>query len=136
MPKTIKKKIIDFILKSGRKEYIDNLTKNTIYGYKDLNNLFKQFEIIQKNIECAHRESDFYIMYAIILSLQVNGPIVELGCYKGGSTAKLSLISKLTSRKLHIFDSFEGLPDPIGIDRKHNSNVDECFSKAEDEDLY
>ena len=41
----------------------------------------------------------------------VQGIIAEAGCYKGGSTAKLSLLARLTGRRLVAYDSFEGLPD-------------------------
>jgi len=40
----------------------------------------------------------------------VKGDIIECGCYKGASTASLSLACKLTGRKLIVADSFEGLP--------------------------
>jgi hypothetical protein len=40
------------------------------------------------------------------------GNVAEFGCYKGLSTASLSLACGLTGRKLIVFDSFEGLPDP------------------------
>jgi len=51
------------------------------------------------------------------MSPQVNGFIVEAGCFKGGSTTKLSILEKLTNRKRVVFDSFAGLPDP-GDDRR------------------
>ncbi len=41
---------------------------------------------------------------------QTEGCVIECGCYKGGSTANLSLASALVGRELHVFDSFEGLP--------------------------
>jgi O-methyltransferase len=46
--------------------------------------------------------------------LRATGPgiVVECGSYKGGSAANLSLICAKAGRKLHVFDSFEGLPDP------------------------
>ena len=47
-----------------------------------------------------------------ILNLDVLGPIVECGCFKGGSTAKLSLLAEHTGRKLYVCDSFCGLPQP------------------------
>jgi len=48
-----------------------------------------------------------------ILSISASdkGCIVEAGCFKGGSTAKLSIAAKLTDRKLFVFDSFEGIPE-------------------------
>lgn len=52
------------------------------------------------------------VISAILLHIGDNKPgvIVEAGSYKGGSAAKLSLAARLVSRKLVIFDSFEGLP--------------------------
>lgn len=49
----------------------------------------------------------------------VPGCVVECGCFKGGSTANLSLICALCDRRLHVFDSFEGLPEPGRDDRAH-----------------
>lgn len=56
-----------------------------------------------------------------ILSIpeHVEGSIVECGCYKGGSTANLSLAASLTDRPLAVFDSFEGMPTPDLDDRQH-----------------
>jgi O-methyltransferase len=40
----------------------------------------------------------------------VEGVVVECGCFHGGSTANLSLACKLVGRELIAYDSFEGLP--------------------------
>lgn len=50
---------------------------------------------------------------------EVDGCIVECGCFKGGSTANLSLVAGLCDRKLHVFDSFEGMPEPTTDDESH-----------------
>jgi hypothetical protein len=42
----------------------------------------------------------------------VQGAVVECGCWKGGATVNLSLICRITGRKLKVYDSFEGLPPP------------------------
>lgn len=49
----------------------------------------------------------------------VDGCLVECGCYKGGSTANLSLVASLCDRKLAVFDSFDGMPDPSAADAEH-----------------
>ena len=49
------------------------------------------------------------------------GNVVECGCYVGGSTANLSLVCAMTGRKLIVFDSFEGLPEPQLYDRWHHA---------------
>ena len=47
------------------------------------------------------------------------GVVVECGCFKGGSTINLSLGCDLAGRELHVYDSFEGLPDPVDGDVAH-----------------
>lgn len=61
------------------------------------------------------------VMATKILNLpaDVDGSIVECGCYKGGSTANLSLVAGLCGRRLDVFDSFEGMPEPTSVDEAH-----------------
>lgn len=49
----------------------------------------------------------------------VEGCIVECGSWKGASTANLSLVAAACGRRLEVFDSFEGLPEPAEDDRAH-----------------
>src|SRR3972149_5718116 len=60
-------------------------------------------------------------MAARILSVPpaLEGCMVECGCYKGRSTANLSLICEISGRTLEVFDSFEGLPEPRRDDKAH-----------------
>jgi hypothetical protein len=44
--------------------------------------------------------------------VEMEGMVAEFGCYKGLSSANLSLVCALTRRRLVVFDSFEGLPEP------------------------
>ena len=64
-------------------------------------------------IRCAHTQDETLQVSSAILSTPpgVPGCVVEAGCFKGGSTAKLSVAAKLANRQLVVFDSFEGLPD-------------------------
>jgi len=61
------------------------------------------------------------VMAAAILEVppEVDGCVVECGCFKGGSTANLSLVAGLCDRTLHVFDSFEGMPEPTAEDETH-----------------
>jgi O-methyltransferase len=52
----------------------------------------------------------------------LKGDVVECGCYEGASTVNLSLACALTSRKLFVCDSFEGLPEP-GESEKYEVNA-------------
>jgi O-methyltransferase len=67
---------------------------------------------ISRHVWCAHTEEEILEVATAVLKTpaDVRGVIVEAGCYKGGSTAKLSLVAKLVRRKLLAYDSFEGLP--------------------------
>jgi hypothetical protein len=42
----------------------------------------------------------------------VEGDVAEFGCFKGASSVILSIGARATGRRLIIFDSFEGLPEP------------------------
>jgi O-methyltransferase len=53
-------------------------------------------------------------MAAKLLSVppEIEGDVVECGCFLGGSTANLSLVCEIVDRRLIVYDSFEGLPPP------------------------
>lgn len=42
----------------------------------------------------------------------VEGVVVECGCFLGGSATNLSLVCEIVGRDLILYDSFEGLPPP------------------------
>jgi hypothetical protein len=54
-----------------------------------------------------------------ILASRLPGEVVECGCFKGGSTATLSVACKKAGRTLNVFDSFCGLPEPTAEDQTH-----------------
>lgn len=74
-----------------------------------------------RSIETGSSFIEHLVIATRILSIprDVEGSIVECGCYKGGSTANLSLVAGLCDRELAVFDSFEGMPDPDEGDREH-----------------
>lgn len=74
-----------------------------------------------KSIPSGTNFIEHLIMATKILAVPKNkdGVIVECGAYKGSSTANLSLLAKITGRKLEVFDSFQGLPQPKKSDQKH-----------------
>ena len=82
------------------------------------------------------------IAYPVLLAMALKiletppekkGDILECGTWKGGSAVNLSLVSKIVGRKLLIYDSFEGLPEPEREDLaygkaekgKHLGTIDE-----------
>ncbi len=66
----------------------------------------------REGLEIVHSKLELALVAESILSSDVDGPVVEFGCYHGLSTAKLSLAAKEAGRRLIVFDSFEGLPEP------------------------
>jgi len=79
---------------------------------------------IRRNIKKIPGETSWWehvLMAENILRIppSTEGVVVECGCFKGASTASLSLACSLTSRRLIVFDSFRGLPEPSDADRVH-----------------
>jgi len=75
--------------------------------------LLSKFKTISENVDCPHNPSHILSFVVALLKLpqETKGCIVEAGCFKGGSTAKFSLVAKYLGRSLIVFDSFEGLPE-------------------------
>jgi len=82
----------------------------------------KKICLISTYVECAHTHAEILIFIKSIFSIppEVQGCLIEAGCYKGGGTAKLSLVAKITDRKLFVFDSFQGIPKH---NESHTSNI-------------
>ena len=76
----------------------------------------------QRGIPTASTFLEHLAMAEAILRIpaSVPGVVVECGCYKGGSTASLSLACRLADRRLMVFDSFAGLPEPDEADALHH----------------
>src|SRR5580658_7858603 len=72
--------------------------------------LVQRIRTAHEGIECPHTHREIIRMIKTILSVPASdkGCIVEAGCFKGGSTAKLSIAARLANRTLMVFDSFEG----------------------------
>jgi macrocin-O-methyltransferase TylF-like protien len=72
-------------------------------------------------VESASNFLYHLIMAGKILQIpkDLPGDLVECGCFKGGSAVNLSRLAAKTGRRLHLFDSFEGLPAPQEGDQEH-----------------
>jgi O-methyltransferase len=79
--------------------------------------------MIRNNIRVESASNFLYhvIMAGKILRIPkgLPGDLIECGSYKGGSAVNLSRLAAMTGRRLHLFDSFEGLPEPAPIDQEH-----------------
>ncbi len=74
-----------------------------------------------RRIQTASHFLEHLMMATQILRVpaSMEGCIVECGSFKGGSAANLSLVCDLCHRKLEIFDSFAGFPEPVSGDKEH-----------------
>jgi O-methyltransferase len=98
------------LVKANTKRFL--ASKSGILNKHQRRMLLRDFRRIHANIACAHSPYQFVLIANRVLELDVDGPIIECGCYKGGSSAKLSILAKTTNRRLYICDSFVGLPRP------------------------
>ena len=75
--------------------------------------LVKRFRSITQQIPSGTRWLYHVVLATEVLNVppSVRGAVVECGCWKGASTASLSLVCAKVGRKLIVCDSFEGLPE-------------------------
>ncbi len=79
-----------------------------------------KIKLLRKMWRNAHQPGSastfFEHVYIVKRLLEVRkatpGNVAEFGCFKGFSTSSLSLACAMTGRRLLVFDSFEGLPEP------------------------
>jgi hypothetical protein len=92
-------------------------------GFRAKLSLLLRFNKNTKKVETLSDFREHMELAAAVLRVprSVAGSVVECGCYVGGSTVNLSLVCAMTGRKLIVFDSFEGLPEPKEYDRWHHS---------------
>ena len=77
---------------------------------------------VHANVPCAHEHSEMVEIIRQIFEIPADRPgcVVEAGCFKGGSTAKLSIAAAEAGRRVVVFDSFEGLPEN---DEPHENTI-------------
>ena len=92
-------------------------------GFRDKLGLLYRFRANIRKVETLSDFREHMEIAAAVLRVPraTSGSVVECGCYVGGSTVNLSLVCAMTGRKLIVFDSFEGLPEPKQYDRWHRS---------------
>jgi len=76
----------------------------------------------------------YQIFMAVKRTEKINGDIAEVGSYRGGS-AKLICEAK-GNKTLHLFDTFEGLPDLCHNDDPKQFHKGECSASLEDVKSY
>ncbi len=106
-----------FLLQDEKRRYIRSALDEA--SQRQRNEILNHLMRIYRKVLCLHFPLHFVIVSKFLLDLDVPGPIVECGAYKGGSSAQLSVIAKHTGRKLYVCDSFQGLPKPAEAEPSH-----------------
>jgi len=72
--------------------------------------IFDLIKQIKREVDMLLADVEAYFIYSMVQKTEkIDGDIVEVGAYRGGSA---KLIYKATINKsMHLFDTFEGLPD-------------------------
>lgn len=88
------------------------------------------FRRIHRTIVAGHTHQELIEIADAILALPstVEGAVLEAGCFKGASAAKLSLVARLTRRRLILCDSFEGMPQNAELHGRTMDGVQADFS--------
>lgn len=87
---------------------------------------------VQRFVPCPHSLDEIgELARALAVRRSLAGAVVECGCFKGGSTARLSLLCESFDRRLVVFDSFDGLPEPEPWDAEHQIGRPRAFTRGE-----
>lgn len=88
-------------------------------GRVDKLRMYFRFRRTKRSIETLSNVREHLEMALALLRIPptVSGCVVECGCYRGGSTANLSVACAAAGRTLIVYDSFAGLPEPGDSDR-------------------
>lgn len=100
---------------SNGRTFVSFIFEGGVLTFRQRVSLVRRIFRVSTHVRCEHIEEEVFSFMRAVLSLpsDMKGCIVEAGCFKGGSTAKFSLVARLVGRELVVFDSFEGLPDNL-----------------------
>jgi O-methyltransferase len=87
--------------------------------------LLRQIKCNVSSVVSATGWNEHLLLVTRVLSLpaDLDGDVIECGCFKGASTSSLSLACHMTGRRLIVCDSFEGLPPIADHDVVHVSEA-------------
>jgi O-methyltransferase len=99
---------------------------------RDAVRLARTFGKIHAAVPSPHYPSELVtVAQAIAERRGLPGDVAEFGVFKGSSAAKLSLACRAVAKRLLLFDSFEGLPEPEPDDVEHQIERPRRFAKGE-----
>jgi len=127
-PRKIARGVIFYIISSKNGEIIYNTDPKKLKVIALIKKIRTEQELLSSNLEA------YQIVMAVERTAKVNGDIAEVGIYKGGS-AKLICEAK-GNKALHLFDTFEGLPDLCEMDDPKQFHRGQYLSSFENVKTY
>ena len=87
-------------------------------GLPNLNRANALYQIAHNTMTSTARCNSLWDLCSMVNQKGVEGNFVECGVWKGGSAGIMGLVmmKSAINRQLHLFDSFEGLPEPTDMD--------------------
>lgn len=98
-------------IKLNRKHFARRATNIGLDTQQFRHDLALLFDKVDRNVKCLHGPAcGHHIAEGFLKTVDIPGPVVECGTFKGGMAAKLSILCKIFGKQLYVFDSFQGLP--------------------------
>lgn len=117
----IKHRIIKKILGLDTRDITlaEKMDKSYSYrGYDDEENAVKAIDVVKNYTMCTYENLvTLWQQVRYVDNARIPGCMIECGTWKGGTSGMMALShmnSGAPKRELHLFDSFEGLPQPKG----------------------
>jgi O-methyltransferase len=106
------------LIKYSPKKLLDTRWGWLIRGMPNLRRGYSMFKIRRCTMTSAERSKKLWDLTVQVCRRGVAGSLVECGVWKGGSAGLMALAAQTCAAEplLHLFDSFEGLPEPQPID--------------------
>ncbi len=105
------------------------MVKNWFTTDAIVSGLLRKYPLISQQVTVLELGT-LLVELQFVLSKEVEGDVVEMGCYKGTSALFLQRLLTLqqATKQLHVYDSFAGLPKKTSID---HSVIGEQFKAGE-----
>ena len=113
------------ILRNGNEAFFCFLAYKLFYHVKDKKRSAFYNVSMSKNKQISDRQIKI-ILDLLAESLELDGDVVEFGCYEGDTSVKMGKL--IRNKKLWLYDSFEGLPEKSDADF---SSIGEAFKAGE-----
>ena len=106
-----------------------------IFGDKEFMDLYNTCK--DYTMTSLERMYSLYNSMHYIITNKIEGDLVECGVWKGGSAMLMALMLKkhgIMDKKIHLYDTFEGMSEPSSIDKTINAvNASTLLSKQKKE---